>query len=471
MLSRFNVILATTPNGDIGYKGKIPWDIKDEIQHFRITTKGMGNNCVIMGRKTWDSLPAEARPLKDRQNIIMTRGDARELRNKFPSCFFVNSFKEALEVAVSGNFRETWVVGGSDIYNLALTDYLYLCDKIVHTIVKTTSMNTNLFDARVNIRLFKDFPSKSVKNTVEYVVKEYVPGEIHAENQYINLCNNILENGVNVNNRRTGKVVRTVAFPKELSFDLRKGFPALTTKKMALKNTVRELLWFLSGNTDSKVLEQQGCTFWKLNSEEKELKKLGLAWKDGDCGPIYSFQWRHAGARYTGCDADYTGQGVDQIKILIDQIKNNPTSRRLILSAWNVKDLDQMCLNPCHVMAQFIVEQEEGLPAYLSCKLTQRSADVFLGLPINIASYALLTHILAKTCDLKPKTLVISLGDAHIYSDHTSSVKKQITRTPLPFCKLNIDVNRMPSVDQLKVEHFVFENYISHDPLRGDMAV
>ena len=471
MLSRFSVILATTPNGDIGYKGKIPWDLKDEIQHFRATTKGLGNNCVIMGRKTWDSLPIEARPLKDRTNIVITRSDARELRNRFPSGFFVNSFKEALEVASAGSFRETWVIGGAEIYSIALTDYLYLCDKIVHTVVKMTSLSTNMFDAKVDIRVFKDMKTEPVKSTVEYTVKKYTPGEIHGETQYINLCNNILENGTSFNDRRTGKVMRTLAFPQELSFDLTKGFPALTTKRMALKNTVRELLWFLSGCTDSKVLEEKGCDFWKLNAEQKTLDKLELPWKDGDCGPIYGFQWRHAGAEYTGCDGDYTGQGVDQIKNLIEGLKNNPMSRRHIISAWNVKDLNKMCLPPCHVMSQFIVEQEEGVPVYLSCKLTQRSADVFLGLPINIASYALLTHILAKICDLRPKRLVMSLGDAHIYSDHIPTVKKQVTRTPLPFCKLNIDVGRMPPIEQLKLEHFIFENYLSHDPLRGDMAV
>ena len=262
--------------------------------------------------------------------------------------------------------------------------------------------------------------------------------------QYLDLMRTILDEG-HYKSDRTGTGTYSI-FGYQMRFDLQKGFPLLTTKKLHLRSIIYELLWFLNGDTNIKYLHDHGVSIWDEWADE-----------NGDLGPVYGKQWRTWEAP--------DGRFIDQITSLIEQIKRNPDSRRLIVSAWNPADVDQMALPPCHTMFQFYVSNGE-----LSCQLYQRSADVFLGVPFNIASYALLTMMVAQVCGLKPKDFVHTFGDAHIYSNHVEQAKLQLSREPRPLPKMCIN----PAVDSIygfQYEDFTLENYDPHPHIKADVAV
>jgi len=261
---------------------------------------------------------------------------------------------------------------------------------------------------------------------------------------YLNLLQHILDQGV-LKEDRTGTGTKSV-FGYQMRFNLADGFPLLTTKKLHLKSIIHELLWFISGNTNVKYLQDNGVRIWNEWADEQ-----------GELGPVYGFQWRSW--RKTN------GETVDQLKQVIESIKRNPDSRRHIVSAWNVGEIDDMKLPPCHILFQFYVADGK-----LSCQLYQRSADVFLGVPFNIASYALLVLMIAQETGLKPGEFIHTLGDAHIYTNHFEQVKEQLARTPkpLPCMKLNSAVK---SVFDFKFEDFTLENYNADPNIKAPIAV
>jgi thymidylate synthase len=262
--------------------------------------------------------------------------------------------------------------------------------------------------------------------------------------QYLDLVKHIIETGTDKSDR-TGTGTRSV-FGYQMRFDLQKGFPLVTTKKTHLKSIIYELLWFLQGDTNIEYLKEHNVKIWDEWADE-----------NGDLGPVYGKQWRS----WTGAD----GVEVDQVKDLIHQIKNNPDSRRMIISAWNVADLPKMKLMPCHCLFQFYVANGK-----LSCQLYQRSADVFLGVPFNIASYALLTMMIAQVCGLEPGEFVHSFGDVHLYSNHFEQANLQLTRTPfpLPTMKINPEVK---DIFSFKFEDFELLDYVSHPGIKAPVAV
>jgi thymidylate synthase len=262
--------------------------------------------------------------------------------------------------------------------------------------------------------------------------------------QYLDLLQHILDKGVQKHDR-TG--VGTIScFGYQMRFDLAQGFPLVTTKKLHLKSIVHELLWFLKGETNIAYLKENGVSIWDEWADER-----------GELGPVYGKQWRS----WEGAE----GKEIDQIRDLIQQIKTNPDSRRLIVSAWNVADLPKMALMPCHTLFQFYVAEGK-----LSCQLYQRSADAFLGVPFNIASYALLTLMIAQVCDLAPGDFVHSFGDVHLYNNHLEQAKLQLTRNPfpLPQMKINPDVK---DIFQFRFEDFTLENYQFHPSIKAPIAV
>jgi thymidylate synthase len=262
--------------------------------------------------------------------------------------------------------------------------------------------------------------------------------------QYLDLLQHVMDSGVEKKDR-TGTGTISV-FGYQMRFDLSEGFPVLTTKKLHLRSIIHELLWFLKGETNVKYLQDNGVRIWNEWADE-----------NGDLGPIYGYQWRSW--------PDYNGGHIDQISRVIDSIKNNPDSRRHIVSAWNVGDLDKMALPPCHILFQFYVANGK-----LSCQLYQRSADIFLGVPFNIASYSLLLMMMAQVTGLKPGTFVHTLGDAHIYLNHREQVKLQLTRQPyrLPQMKINPDVK---NIFDFKFEDFELVNYQAHPHIKGEISV
>jgi len=272
----------------------------------------------------------------------------------------------------------------------------------------------------------------------------------HEEHQYLEAIRDVLEYGEE-RDERTG--VGTLAlFGRMMRFSLRhQTFPLLTTKRTYWKGIALELLWFLSGSTDSKELEEKGVSIWKGNTSKEFLEERGLChYERGEIGPGYGFQWRHFGAAYEGCKSDYSGKGVDQIAEAIDKIMKNPTDRRILVSAWNPPELTKMALPPCHYAFQFFVNVKTN---ELSCMMNQRSADMGLGVPFNIASYALLTHMVAHVTGLNAKELVHVLGDYHVYKSHIEPLREQLKREPHPFPKLNFK-REVESIDDFQFEDF-----------------
>jgi thymidylate synthase len=268
--------------------------------------------------------------------------------------------------------------------------------------------------------------------------------------QYLDLLQHIFDKGVTKTDR-TGTGT-TSCFGYQMRFDLQQGFPLVTTKKLHLKSIIYELLWFLQGDTNTKYLKDHGVSIWDEWADEQ-----------GNLGPVYGKQWRS----WAGAD----GKAIDQIGDALKQIKNNPDSRRIIVSAWNVAELPEMALMPCHALFQFYVAPgENGGKGKLSCQLYQRSADVFLGVPFNIASYALLTMMIAQVCDLEPGDFVHTFGDVHLYSNHVEQARLQLTRTPypLPVMKLNPGVKNL---FDFTFEDFTLENYQSHPAIKAPVAV
>lgn len=287
----------------------------------------------------------------------------------------------------------------------------------------------------------------------------------HEEEQYLDLIREVLRDGVSRADR-TGVGTRAL-FGRCMRFDLRERFPLLTTKRVFWRGVVEELLWFIRGETNAALLADKGVHIWDANASPAFLASVGLGHRAaGDLGPVYGWQWRHFGAEYKDCKTDYRGQGIDQLAAVLDSLRNKPNDRRIILSAWNPKDVPLMALPPCHLLAQFFVANGE-----LTCLMYQRSADLGLGVPFNIASYALLTRILAHLSGLKPREFVHVLGDVHVYNNHEQPLLAQLANSPRPFPKLRISAPPTSTFEALKYEDFQLEGYEPHAGIKMEMAV
>ncbi|XP_017770668.1 PREDICTED: thymidylate synthase isoform X2 [Nicrophorus vespilloides] len=294
---------------------------------------------------------------------------------------------------------------------------------------------------------------------------DFTNGIRHEEYQYLDHIKRILDVGVQRGDR-TGVGTYGI-FGAQMRYSLRDNiFPLLTTKRVFWKGVVEELLWFIRGSTNAKELQDRKIHIWDANSTRDFLDSVGLnSREEGDLGPIYGFQWRHYGAKYEGMHADYTNKGIDQLHNVIQTIKNRPNDRRIIMCAWNPIDIPQMALPPCHCLVQFYVANGE-----LSCLLYQRSADMGLGVPFNIASYALLTYMMAHITGLKPGEFIHTLGDSHVYMNHKEALQEQLERTPRPFPKLHIK-RTVTSIDDFKFDDFELSGYNPYPKISMPMAV
>lgn len=299
--------------------------------------------------------------------------------------------------------------------------------------------------------------------------------KVHEEVQYLELIRSVIDTG-ETRSDRTGTGTISLFAPPPLRFSLTDStLPLLTTKRTFLRGIIEELLWFVKGSTDSTILSKKAVKIWDGNGSKEFLEKRGLGHRrEGDLGPVYGFQWRHFGAKYVDCEKDYTGEGVDQLREVIRKIKEEPTDRRIILSAWNPADIPQMALPPCHMMCQFYVHlpssSDPTARPRLSCLMYQRSADLGLGIPFNIASYALLTCMIAHVTNTEPYQLTIQLGDAHVYLDHVEALKVQLEREPKAFPKLRW--KRMISdIEGFVYDDFVIDGYDPHPTIAMKMSV
>jgi len=456
----FNAILACDSNGGIGNGNYLPWDFKNELQFFREMTKRTElpetKNAVIMGRKTMESLPKKYLP--GRHNIVLTSKVDEEKKDRK---YYANSLTKCLNIAKKLNAENIWVIGGASVYEQAFRhpnfDKLYL-----------TKIN-GVFDCDtfVNLPKFKNYKSNSLKEFNNIDDREYEMSfnigtiEKNCETQYLELLQDVLING-ELRDTRNAKTYSL--FDKTLSWDLNDGFPLLTTKKMFWKGIVEELLFFIRGETNTKILEDQGIKIWKGNTTREFLDSMGFDYSEGEMGPMYGYQWRFFNKPYA---INNSNKGIDQFKNIIEEIKTNPSSRRLLMTDYNPSQVREGVLYPCHsLLLQFYVEDKN-----LSVKMYQRSADVFLGLPFNIASTSLLLHIIAKLTNLNPYKVSITLGDVHIYENHIDAVNKQLDRTCLKLPNLELPhFETLEDVEKTTFKDYKIKNYNHQSAIKADMV-
>ncbi|CAH1118442.1 unnamed protein product [Phaedon cochleariae] len=327
---------------------------------------------------------------------------------------------------------------------------------------KMSSVVTQAECDKLTIEITMD---KSKKEHVTNGLSGKGDSQEHDECQYLNHIKNIFQRGIKRSDR-TGVGTLSI-FGAQMRYSLRdEVFPLLTTKRVFWRAVVEELLWFLRGSTNALELRDKKVHIWDANSTREYLDSIGLKDREeGDLGPVYGFQWRHYGAEYRGMHADYKNKGIDQLAHVINTIKTRPNDRRIIMCAWNPIDLPEMALPPCHCLVQFFVAEDE-----LSCQLYQRSADMGLGVPFNIASYALLTFMIAHVTGLKPGEFIHTLGDSHVYLNHVEALQEQVKREPRPFPKLRIK-RKVTDIESFTFDDFELAGYNPHPKLNMSMAV
>lgn len=465
------IVAAFTKNGfGIGRDGKLPWNIPEDLRRFAKITAG---GIVVMGYMTWISIPENKRPLKGRLNVVVTNTPTAQIE----TVEIVYVLKEELDSflgALMGIYKDktVYVIGGESLYK----KYVGVADKIHATIVDRAYVCDRSFPVgrfgEYKIEewgpLLFDEGEKTDYRFVTYVKNDREQGE----KGYLGMLKDVIEKG-SERPDRTGVGTRSLFAPPALRFDISKSIPLYTTKLVGFKTVLKELLWFIRGETDSKILEGQGVNIWRGNTTREFLDKRGLGhYEEGWVGPMYGFNWRHFGATYEGADADYTGKGYDQLSELVKGLREDPWSRRHMITTFDPSVVEQSVLAPCHgIVVQFYVSQiGEGLG--LSCHAYIRSNDLFLGNPFNVASYGAMTHLIAKMVEMVPVELVVSFGDAHVYLNHLSQVKEQIERKPLPFPALVVHESvKEKSFEEITIEDFEIVAYMSHPAIRAPMAV
>lgn len=536
------VVAAAASSRGIGANGDLVWRLPGDMAHFKRVTStppsrsnnndnnpSTMTNAVIMGRKTWESIPPKFRPLDNRTNVVLTRKTNFITGSEDENVMICSSLEQAIDkLKAKKNVGDIFVIGGGEIYKESIDSGLV--NKVIYTEVsglgKDIEDQFDTFfpvldgcdweckpfpgqetdrlmddekkegdniddnksgdkDARdrtvvktdkktgINFQFLEYHRKSPKKQKIDHAVAnsadviEEGAGVNPEEMQYLAMCREIIENGVQRGDRTgTGTLSK---FGTQMRFSLRDGtLPLLTTKRTFWRGVAEELLWFVQGNTNANDLAAKDIHIWDGNGSREFLDSRNLPHREvGDLGPVYGFQWRHFGAEYKDMHTDYTGLGVDQLAECIDKIKNNPEDRRIIMSAWNPADLDVMALPPCHMFCQFYVDTKKN---ELSCQMYQRSADMGLGVPFNIASYALLTHMMAQVTGRKPGDFVHTIGDAHVYLNHVDALKEQLDRPPRAFPKIKINPDKM-NIDDFEYSDFEVIGYKPHKTIKMKMAV
>lgn len=480
----FNVILAHDNKNGIGKNNELPWFFPSDMRFFKSMTSPLNflehldKAIVIMGRKTMESIPNNFLP--NRINIVISKTYTEEKED----LHIVDSFNKALEVANTYEGGKVWVIGGSSIYDMAFRHKdlgkIYItyingdfeCDTFI-TLPKMKLVNKITFTEKDT--------NTGVLHDLDYC--EYTP-IYNAEQEYLRLLEDIMTNG-NLRQTRNAKVYSD--FSRDIKFDVSKKFPLLTTKRMFWKGIVEELLFFIRGETDTTKLSEKGVRIWEGNTTREFLDMMGekndvfKSYNVGEMGPMYGYQWRYFNKEYKPDEEEvwdmasrtiYTikhnpqNKGVDQFADLIDLIKKDKHSRRLLMTDFNPVQASEGVLYPCHsLILQFYCDEDN-----LSVKMYQRSADLFLGLPFNIASTTLLLYIVAKLVNMKPHMVTLTLGDCHIYEQHIDQVKKQLSRLPHDLPTVTIpDFETIEHVEQSTLENYVVNDYKCYPGIKAEM--
>jgi dihydrofolate reductase/thymidylate synthase len=547
---RFHIISAMDTNRGIGNQNNLPWNIKKEMSYFKKITGSVPEdeyfkyyNVVIMGRKTWDSIPIELKPLPNRINIILSSSKSHEENIKnitkginliFTSADWQDAFQLIAKIQDSGviegaetskpiNINNIFVIGGQKIYASAI-NHPY-CDKVYLTeIYKKYDCDTFFPELSDGRNKFELIDVSSYQNDIdlssdeivyyryfvyqnnnyfmdEHAVNENVVNSLdviekylcnsskgnnlfrqlkleftvhnkyhnHEEEQYLNLLRDIRDNGI-AKDDRTG--VGTISvFGRTLRYDLRDTFPMITTKKMFARGIFEELMMYLRGQTDNKILQSKDVHIWDANTSRKFLDNIGLQhFEEGDMGATYGFNFRYYGAEYQGCKADYKNKGgFDQLAHAINLIKNSPASRRILINLWNPKTLSQVALPSCLCQYQFYVDT---INKELSLQIYLRSSDVFLAHNWNTCTGAMLVHMICNLegVDLKPAELSVVSGDTHLYQNHLDAVNINLERTPHPFSKLVVK-SKKTNIEDFEWTDFDIIGYKSYPAIKADMAI
>ncbi len=476
-MKKFNVIIATDQTGGFGLDGELPWDLEKDYGFFKSVTRthsilpgiNLSDNILIAGRKTWESM--ERKPLPGRITWVVT-SQWEELAKTYASdkIKFFPTFFSAYQSAQTQTCSDIWVIGGKSIYDAALRHWA--CGQVYWTkVCGTFKTDVSIDMTSYSIEWTNKITSNDIDlNTGILYLLEFNQGYVktNIESQYLETMYDVITTG---ESRQTRNAVTFSKFNKTLSCDLSRGFPLLTTKKMFWKGIVEELLFFIRGETDTTKLSAQGVKIWELNTSQEFLNSVGLPYKPGCMGPMYGYQWRHWGKPFVSADktdeVNTLPNGIDQLTGVIEEIKSNPHSRRILMTDFNPSQASQGVLYPCHsIVMQFYVDNDK-----LSCMMYQRSGDVFLGIPFNIASTSLLTHIIAKLTGLKPGHVHIVLGDYHIYDTHIAQVYEQLERVPMDFAQLVMpDFTDLSQVENAKFEDFQLVGYQSGPAIKAQMV-
>jgi dihydrofolate reductase/thymidylate synthase len=474
----------------IGKNNKLLVEIPDDLKYFqRITTQSsnaestLETNVVLMGSKTWLSLPKKSQPLKNRINLVLTNNKKLHSlsplpkNGKYTKEVYYLTFEQFVKFYKKTN-ANVFVIGGGMIYNKFLSDMkpdkIYLTEIFID---KQFVLDANIFvDAFDKSYKLISISEKKYFDVVAYrhlVYSKDTNGSQQNDEKYIQLCKNVLENGENRIDRTGTGTIST--FGQQIHFDISKSIPLLTTKFVPWRHVIEELLWFMRGDTDTKLLSNKGVKIWDGNTTREFLDSRGLySYDQGILGKGYGWQWRFFGAKYhqlfantSMIDRKSVG-GFDQLQYVIDEIKNNPSSRRILMSYWNPCDLDKTALPPCHYSCQFYVHNNKEL----DCHFTMRSTDCGLGLPFNIASYAVFTYIIAMKCGLTPGKLVYTGGDVHIYKNHIKRLYDQLKRVsrPEPYLILNDEIKNK-KLEEITIADFDVIGYFPHPAVKMTMAI
>ena len=475
---KFNIIVAIDQKNGIGFNNSIPWINDYSDLHFfkKITTEcdsSSRQNVIIMGKNTCKSINYKSLP--NRLNCVISKSlsinnnltDNSSHVNISSDFLIFPNLDNCLQSLYDNHLEQInkiFVIGGEQLYKEAIVHPK--CNRLyVNYIPKIYTCDT--FFNEIDSTIYNKVSLETDDKEIQYMIFDKIKQINLQEYQYIDLVKRVLYNGITKDDRTN--IGTSSIFGNQMRFSLENNsFPLLTTKRVFLRGIIEELLWFIKGCTDSNELSKKNVRIWDGNGSRDFLDSIGFSSREeGDLGPVYGFQWRFWGADYIDNKTDYSHKGIDQLLNLIDQIKTNPNSRRLILSAWNIADIPKMALPPCHVMCQFYVADNK-----ISAQLYQRSGDIGLGVPFNIASYALLLKMVAYVTGYEPFELVYTLGDAHIYNSHIESMKEQIVRMPRDFPTLSIlNEESIHSIHDFTINNFSVQNYKPHKNIKMEMAL
>ena len=447
------LIIAMDENGGIGNNNKLPWYIPSELQIFKSITLG---KTLVFGKNTLLNLPE----LKERDILCLTRNNnlhhnIEKIKNKYTMIFSLNN-----NIMLNDNVI---IAGGKQVYELALNHENP--PYTIHLSIIKGEYNCDTFFDKKLLRNYIIFTEKEYRNFNHYTLKRVN----HGEHQYLNLIDNILNNGV-VKSCRNGETFSI--FKNDMTFDLRNGFPLFTTKKMFMRGILEEFLFFILGKTDTTELSNKNVNIWKGNTSKEFLSQKGLNYSEGIMGPMYGYQWRFFNSPYVLDDNqkpnNTSNEGIDQLSNVIKTIKAEPNSRRILMTVYNPNQVEQGVLYPCHsIIIQFNVDND-----FLDMFCYNRSQDVFLGVPFNIASSALLLTIVSKLTSKTPRFCYITMGDTHIYKEHYNVALKQSLRIPYRFPTLVLpNFTTLKDFEDIKASDFVLINYKSHPSIKANMVV